>query len=325
MAENNQQAPQSVLTNDDKRNLNLAVLSETTNVMNPVEYEQIKKLAKDFWSAGALAKSFQNEQQIVMAMLAGREMGMTFNEAVNDLYFVNGKLNVHGKATPAALRRHYWQIKYADETPESCTAILKNTKTGEEVVDTFTFAEAEQSGFVKDSSGKVKAGWLPGANRRRKLRYGVLSLIIHTYTPEVLGAAAGIGEYSEDYAASERYVIDGQATETRRSDDDRKARMIAAEAKHKELNGKGHVPKAVKTVEKAVKADQSNSDDAGENNVTPVSPQEPEEPKKTVKEMVADRGWDGNKQTAVKFDDVEVSDEDLAKIDNGELLEDGKK
>lgn len=292
MAENNQ--PQSVLTNDDKRNLNLAVLSETTDVMNPVEYEQIKKLAKDFWAAGALAKSFQNEQQIVMAMLAGREMGMTFNEAVNDLYFVNGKLNVHGKATPAALRRHDWQIKYADETQASCTAMLRNTKTGEEIVDTFTFAEAEQSGFTKDSSGKVKAGWLPGANRRRKLRYGVLSLIIHTYTPEVLGAAAGIGEYSEDYAASERYVIDGQATETRRSDDDRKARMAAAEAKHKELNGKGHVPKAVKTL-KTPTPDMDGNQQGSEGTAA-----EPEGPKKSVKEMVAERGWDGNKQTKME-------------------------
>lgn len=215
--------PKSVLTDEDKRNLNLAVLSETTNVMNPVEYEQIKKVAADFWAAGALAKSFENEKQIVMALLAGREMGMTFNEAVNDLYFVNGKLNIHGKATPAAIRRHGWRIKYKDETLESCTAVVTNAKTGEEIEDTFTFKEAEESGFTKGNNG-LKAGWLPGANRRRKLRYGVLSLIIHTYIPEVVGAVAGIGEYSQDYIDGEVIEIEDQV----KASDEKKQAIIEA-------------------------------------------------------------------------------------------------
>lgn len=242
MTENNLPA-KSVLTDEDKRNLNLAVLSETTNVMNPVEYEQIKKIAKDFWSSGAISKSFVNETQIVMAMLAGREMGMTFSESLSDLYFVGGKLNVYGKATPAALRRRGWRIQYSEETPESCTATVTNVKTGEEITDTFTFKEAEQSGFT----GNGKPGWLPGANRRRKLRYGVLSLIIHTYIPEVLGAASGIGEYSEDYLEGE--IV---ANETARSNklEATKDRIAAAEAKRKNLDSEaGFVPKVVGTVQ----------------------------------------------------------------------------
>ena len=45
----------------------------------------------------------------------------------------------------------------------------------------------------------MKLGWKEGANRKRKLRYAVLSQILHTYLPEVLGSVAGIGDYSEDY------------------------------------------------------------------------------------------------------------------------------
>jgi len=174
------------------------VMMTTTNAMNPIEYAQTKKLAKDFIESRSVAKSFANENQVLMALLAGREMGMSTMESLSDLYFVNGILNIYGKATPAALRRHGWRIKYEDK-PDSCTATVTNVKTNEEIVDTFTFQEAEQSGFVKDSYGKVKLGWREGANRKRKLRYGVLSLIIHTYLPEVLGGAVGIGEYSEDY------------------------------------------------------------------------------------------------------------------------------
>lgn len=195
--------PKSVLTDKDKRELNLAVLTENTSVMNPIEYEQMKKMANEFWQSGALNDSFSNPQQVIMALAAGREMGMGFTESINGLYFVKGKLNIYGKATPAALRRSGWRIQFTDETPESCTATVTNVNTSEEITDTFTFQNAKDSGFVTDSYGKVKIGWREGANRKRKLRYGVLSQIIHTYLPEVIGAAAGIAEYSRDYIEAE--------------------------------------------------------------------------------------------------------------------------
>ena len=53
----------SILTDADKRELNLAVLTETTAVMNPVEYSQMKKMAAEVWSSGALNDSFSNVQQ----------------------------------------------------------------------------------------------------------------------------------------------------------------------------------------------------------------------------------------------------------------------
>ncbi len=191
--------PKGELTDTQVRNFKNAVMTKTTATMNPVEYAQMKQLAKDFMTSGAIGSSFQNENQVMMALLAGREMGMSTMESLNDLYFVNGKLNIYGKATPAGLRRHGWRIKFHDETDDSCSATVKNVKTVEEITDTFTFEDAEKSGFVKDKYG-VKVGWRPGANRKRKLRYGVLSLIIHTYLPEVIGGAVGIGEYSQDYA-----------------------------------------------------------------------------------------------------------------------------
>lgn len=134
---------------------------------------------------------------------AGREMGMTPFEAVHDLYFVNGKLNIYGKATPSAIRRAGWRIEKFDETADSCTATVYNPKTGEKITDTFTFEDAELSGFTKDGGGKLKFGWRLGANRKRKLRYGVLSQIIHTYIPEVLSSCAGVGDYTEDYDSAQ--------------------------------------------------------------------------------------------------------------------------
>ena len=192
-------AKTSVLTDEDQREITKAISTTTTSVMNPVEYAQMKKIAADMIASKSLPQTFTNAAQVQMALMAGREMGMTTMESLNDLYFVGGKLQIYGKATPAALRRAGWQIKKFDETEDSCTATVYNPKTYEKITDTFTYKDAELSGFVKDSRGNIKLGWKQGANRKRKLRYAVLSQIIHTYLPEVLGSVAGIGDYSEDY------------------------------------------------------------------------------------------------------------------------------
>lgn len=199
-------AKKTVLTDDDKRQLTMAVKQTATNVMNPVEYEQIRILANDLIKSGALPSTIRNTEQAMMMISAGREMGMTPFEAIHDLYFVNGKLNIYGKATPTALRRAGWRIESYDETQDSCTATVYNPKTGERISDTFTFEDAKQSGFTTDTSGHLKFGWKLGANRKRKLRYGVLSQIIHTYIPEVLGSCTGIGDYSEEYMDAQNNV-----------------------------------------------------------------------------------------------------------------------
>lgn len=171
--------------------------TESTSFLNPNLYIQQKALANDFISSGAIPKVWETAAQVLVGLQTGVEMGMKPMEAMNSLYPVNGAISVWGKATTRRLKEHGWVIKYSDESQESCTATV--TRGDESYTETFTFAEAEQSGYTKDRYGKLKIGWLPGMNRRKKLRYGVLSLIIHTYVPEVLGSAVGIVEVSVDY------------------------------------------------------------------------------------------------------------------------------
>lgn len=246
MADNDKPQTASILTDEDKRNLNLAIRSETTSVMNPVEYEQTKMLAADMMKSEAISKKFVNVNQVMMAVMAGREMGMGVMESLSDLYFVGGTLNIYGKGTPGALRRKGWRITYSNESQESCTATVTNPSTGEEITDTFTFEEAKLSGFVGDGR---KPGWLPGANRRRKLRYGVLSLIIHTYIPEVLGPVSGIAEYSEDYIAGSQSAMDGEIIHPDAKREIARRRIEAAAAKRQELDNAEHTPEAVATDE----------------------------------------------------------------------------
>jgi len=212
-----------------------------TNFLDPNLYIQLKALANDFIRSGAIPKVWETAEQVLVGLQTGAEMGMKPMEAMNSLYPVNGAINVWGKATIRRLSEHGWKIKYSNESQESCTATV--TKGREKYVETFTFADAVASGYTTDSYGKLKIGWRPGMNRIKKLRYGVISLIISTYIPDVLGSAMGIVEVSDDYDLG----TNKKPAELSAKIDNRKELMAAAEAKHKELKAVPFKPARINT------------------------------------------------------------------------------
>lgn len=167
-----------------------------TDFMNPVVWKQMQAMAKTFVESGALPES-DNAARVMMKFQAGREMGMTPTRSIKAFYFVNGSMNLYGAETMRRLREHGWSLSYKDEA-NKCTATIKN-ESGEEYSDSLTFEEAEKSGWTKGSRG-LKPGWYEGVNRRLKLRYGALSIVIKSYVPEVLGSASDIAEVAMDYA-----------------------------------------------------------------------------------------------------------------------------
>lgn len=166
-----------------------------TNYLDPVVWSQFKGMASVFLQSGALPAHFTNVSQIIFAMQKGLEMGMKPTEAIESLYFVHGACNIWGKAIVKRLRDHGWTIKYED-TPDSCTATV--SKGDESYTETYTFEDAKASKYTLDRSGNLKPGWFPGINRRLKLRYGVLGIIIKSNLAEVMGSATNIQEVAED-------------------------------------------------------------------------------------------------------------------------------
>src|SRR5690606_29105828 len=94
-------------------------------------------------------------------------------------------------------RMHGWSIQYISEEQNHCTA--KVSKGTESYTEDYAFVDAVASGYTKDRSGGLKIGWRAGNNRTMKLRYGVLSKIIHSYIPEILDGLGDIVEVAEDY------------------------------------------------------------------------------------------------------------------------------
>lgn len=227
--------------------------TQRTSFMDPNRYIQMKAMANDFIRSGAIPECWQSAEAVLVGFQTGMEMGMSPMESMNSLYFVKGAINVWGKATTKRLKVHGWRIKYTDENQETCTSTVwrgknpvKPAATDEQYTETFTFQEAVDSGYTTQYNKlkrvtELKVGWRPGMNRRKKLRYGVLALIINTHIPEVLGSAMGIVEVSDDYDLKTNDQPAQLAPGA-----DRKAMMAAAEAKHKKLTNGKFKPAAVK-------------------------------------------------------------------------------
>lgn len=192
----------------------------TTPYFNPVIWEQMKGMAQTFYISKAIPSHFDNVAKVVAAMQVGLEMGMKPMEALNSLYPVNGSWNIWGKALTRRLREHGYTPRYLEETSEFCRAeVTKGNKSSpnfESYEDTFHYIDAVASGWTTDRDNKQKPGWLPGQNRKLKLRYGVLSSIIKSYIPEVLGAANDIKEVAEDYPVIEVPKLEKQELTTRK-------------------------------------------------------------------------------------------------------------
>lgn len=175
--------------------------------LNPERWDQMEKLAKSLVQSGAFPKAIRNSHQALVVMQAGVEMGLKPLEAINGLSIINGVVNPWGKTTVKLLRNHGWSIKYEALTERGGGMRATVTKGDESYTDTHYFDAAQKSGHTHHDN-KLKFSWYEGVNRELKLRYGVLSKIIKTYIPEVLGSVGDIAEVAEDYIIEELPATD---------------------------------------------------------------------------------------------------------------------
>lgn len=183
--------------------------TETSSILDPNTYIQMKALSKDFFDSKVVPSAYQNVLQVLFGIQAGYEMGMQPVEALQSITFVNGTLSVWGKAVPRRLRAHGWSLDF-EEGGEGRDQYCKATiiKGDEMYSDKITFGDAEDSGYTKNNNGGLKPGWQPGLNRKLKLRYDVLDVLCKTYVPEVFGGTAGTAE-----VLSDANIIEGETVE----------------------------------------------------------------------------------------------------------------
>lgn len=214
MSNDNQTQKNETLTAIDqaKQELEIVAATNATNYMNPVIWKQMDAMSRVFIQSGAMPAHLKNAAQVMVVLQAGQEIGLKPMESLNSIYIVKGSVNLWGRAVTKRYREHGYKIEYA-HGENDCTATV--TRGKESYSYTYTFDEAEQSGYTKDYNGNLKPGWLPGLNRKLKLSYGALNVIAKLYTPEVLGSAEGIAEVIEDAQITEAEEPKTQAAEAK--------------------------------------------------------------------------------------------------------------
>lgn len=177
-----------------------------TEYLDPAVWTQMKGMAETFRQSGALPKSLDTVAKIVVVLQTGLELGLKPMESINSLYIVNGKVNFWGAAAVARLTGKGYEVQYeSKDDQKDVTVTVKRIAASKDVYAdeykvTYTYEEAEKSGYTKGF------GWKPGLNRKLKLRYGAISIVLKTHLPHLLGSA-GIVEVEED-AVEELQVVE---------------------------------------------------------------------------------------------------------------------
>lgn len=136
-------------------------------------------MAEKFVASGAFPKS--SPEQIYVKMKAGKEMGMTEMEAVNSLYFVNGKLEPYGKGMVALLTKKGFKVTYK-ETAERCDVTAIDSD-GNEYTET---ASASDPLIKSSNAAKISL--------RNKLRFHAVRTLLNFQLPHLISSVADLFE-----------------------------------------------------------------------------------------------------------------------------------
>jgi hypothetical protein len=114
------------------------------------EWNTINVIATTLKNGGVLPKGIDTVQKMVVVLQAGREIGLQPIEALNSLYFVNGKIAMYGEAVPMQIRRAGHRISWGLCNAEQAEVTITRGDTGESMTQKFTMAEARARGYTSN-------------------------------------------------------------------------------------------------------------------------------------------------------------------------------
>jgi len=117
--------------------------TQTPNVF----FEDIAKTLKD---GGVLPKGIDTLPKMVVALQAGREIGLAPMESLNSLYFVNGKVAMYGEAVPNQIMRAGHRIVWGDCDAEKAEVTIIRGDDGQRMTTKFTMKEAQERGYTSN-------------------------------------------------------------------------------------------------------------------------------------------------------------------------------
>lgn len=117
----------------------------------PQSLDEAFRLANAIALAPNMApKGLERPEQILVAIMAGAELGFAPFQAMQSFAVINGKPNIWGDALPALLWSSGFKIKeWFDNADEPTKAFCRITRPdGEEIERSFTLAQAKKAGLL---------------------------------------------------------------------------------------------------------------------------------------------------------------------------------
>lgn len=135
---------------------NGALVRVESAVIEPTSFAELRALAKDASDSAFFGAA--SPQQAIMIMMAGRDLGLSYTQSLRAFHVIEGKCALSADGMVAVCLSHRDVCEYFRVIETSDTqATVETKRVGEENRRlTFTIAEAERAGLVKDKSGWKK-------------------------------------------------------------------------------------------------------------------------------------------------------------------------
>jgi hypothetical protein len=117
----------------------------------PQSLDEAYRLAAALASSGLAPKGFERPEQIMVAVMAGAELGLAPYQAMQSFAVINGRATMWGDALVAVVRANGCRIKETFQNegptlPDAMTAVCEVTRPDGEVIEaTFSVADAKRA------------------------------------------------------------------------------------------------------------------------------------------------------------------------------------
>ena len=174
------------------------------NFPSKEEWNTMELMAKTFIAGGAMPKGIDTAPKMMIVFQAARELNIPPVEALNSLYFVNGKVAMYGEVVPLQIFRAGHKISWGECDARTATVTITRGDTGESMTNTFTMAQAEVRGYTKNPIYKTYP--------ENMLKWRVLSMTAKFICPDAL-KGIGIKEEMEAESVQEKspFIEKGEA------------------------------------------------------------------------------------------------------------------
>jgi len=170
-----------------KQDKSLAKIADGTKTVNPNDpnaifspegLQQALTVCTHFLESRSLPSSYKNASQVLMAIQAGRELGMKPIESVNGFMVINGQVKLWGTALTGRVTLQGYKIKWGKCTPQSATVSIIDQEGIETGIEIYTIEDAKIAGLLG------KQNWR--AHPKTMLRWRALSNCVKFNFPHLL-------------------------------------------------------------------------------------------------------------------------------------------